>query len=85
MNILLYLPFVFIVSVICLENNITYIWYMCGNYFEIYTYIFYMRSWNETKINWIGIQRNLFDSVCNVALTETVFHGITCRKNKNTK
>ena len=81
MNILLYLPFVFIVSVICVENNITYIWYMCGNYFEMYTYICDTReSWNETKINWIGILRNLFDSVCNVSLKETVFHAITCTK-----
>ena len=40
MTILLFLPFVFIWSVICVENNIIYIWYMCGNYFEIYTYIF---------------------------------------------
>jgi hypothetical protein len=37
---------------------------------------------HETKINCIGLLRNLFDSVCNVTLTETVFHRITCRQIK---
>ena len=71
----------FCFNLICYMCRKQYYLYLI--HFEIYTYIFDMRSWNETKINCIGLLRNVFDSACNVALAETAFHGITCRKNKN--
>jgi len=54
MNILLYLPFVFILSVICVENNNTYIWYRCiyvHMFWNIHLYFWHaIMKWNKNQL-----------------------------------